>query len=61
MLQSPNLRRSVNVYLVCTRARSRWSRRALTSETVRIGVQGVIDRRLQSHEDYQYDIRLPGL
>jgi DNA invertase Pin-like site-specific DNA recombinase len=36
---------------------------ALTSEAVRIGVQGVIDRRPQFYEQYQYDkaIRLPGL
>ena len=36
---------------------------ALTSEAVRIGVQGVIDRRPKFYEDYQYDklIRLPGL
>jgi DNA invertase Pin-like site-specific DNA recombinase len=36
---------------------------ALTSEVVRIGVQGVIDRRPQFYDQYQYDknIRLPGL
>jgi DNA invertase Pin-like site-specific DNA recombinase len=36
---------------------------ALTSETVRIGVQRVIARRPKIFEDYQYDkvIRLPGL
>jgi len=36
---------------------------ALTSEAVRIGVQGVIDRRPQFYEQYQYDkqIPLPGL
>jgi hypothetical protein len=39
------------------------SRRGLTSETVRIGVQRVIARRPKIFEDYQYDkvIRLPGL
>ncbi|WOS67206.1 recombinase family protein [Sinorhizobium fredii] len=36
---------------------------ALTSEAVRIGVQGVVDRRPKFYEDYQYDkvVRLPGL
>ena len=36
---------------------------ALTSDAVRIGVQGVIDRRPQFYEQYQYDrlIRLPGI
>ena len=36
---------------------------ALTSESVRIGVQQVIDRRPKVYEDYQYDkaVRLPGL
>jgi hypothetical protein len=36
---------------------------ALTSEAVRIGVQGVIARRPQFYEQYQYDklIRLPGI
>jgi len=36
---------------------------ALTSETVRIGVQGVVDRRPKFYEDYQYDkvVRLPGI
>ncbi|APG86958.1 transposase number 4 for insertion sequence NGRIS-4e (plasmid) [Sinorhizobium americanum CCGM7] len=36
---------------------------ALTSETVRIGVQRVVDRRPKFYEDYQYDkvVRLPGL
>jgi len=36
---------------------------ALTSEAVRIGVQGVVDRRPKFYEQYQYDklIRLPGL
>ncbi|CAN7658287.1 hypothetical protein [Rhizobium sp. LjRoot258] len=36
---------------------------ALSSEAVRIGVQGVIDRRPKYYEDYQYDkvICLPGL
>ncbi|MCC2611064.1 recombinase family protein [Neorhizobium petrolearium] len=36
---------------------------ALSSEAVRIGVQGVIDRRPKFYEDYQYDkvIRLPGI
>jgi hypothetical protein len=36
---------------------------ALTSETVRIGVRRVIDRRPKFYEDYQYDkvIRLPGI
>jgi len=36
---------------------------ALTSETVLIGVQQVIDRRPQHYEDYQYDkvVRLPGI
>ena len=36
---------------------------ALTSETVRIGVQRVIDRRPSFYEQYQYDkaIRLPGI
>jgi DNA invertase Pin-like site-specific DNA recombinase len=36
---------------------------ALASEMVRIGVQGVIDRRPQFYEQYQYDklIRLPGI
>ncbi len=36
---------------------------ALTSETVRIGVQRVIDRRPKFYENYQYDkvVRLPGL
>jgi len=35
----------------------------LTSETVRIGVQQVIDRRPRYYEDYQYDkvVRLPGI
>ena len=35
---------------------------ALTSEQVRIGVQGVIDRRPEFYKQYQYDrlIRLPG-
>ncbi|API56679.1 serine recombinase (plasmid) [Rhizobium leguminosarum] len=36
---------------------------ALSSEAVRIGVQGVIDRRPKFYEDYQYDkvVRLPGI
>ncbi|MFW8603069.1 recombinase family protein [Rhizobium beringeri] len=36
---------------------------ALSSEVVRIGVQGVIDRRPKFYEDYQYDkvVRLPGI
>jgi len=36
---------------------------ALTSEAVRIGVRGVIDRRPQFYEQYQYDkvVRLPGI
>ncbi|UTV39244.1 recombinase family protein (plasmid) [Ensifer adhaerens] len=36
---------------------------ALTSEAVRIGVQGVVDRRPKFYEDYQYDkvVRLPGI
>ena len=36
---------------------------ALTSESVRIGVQKIIDRRPQHYEGYQYDkiIRLPGI
>ncbi|MGV0817506.1 recombinase family protein [Martelella sp. AMO21009] len=36
---------------------------ALSSEAVRIGVQGVVDRRPKFYEDYQYDkvIRLPGI
>ncbi len=36
---------------------------ALSSEAVRIGVQGVVDRRPKFYEDYQYDkvVRLPGL
>lgn len=36
---------------------------ALSSEAVRIGVQGVIDRRPKLYEDYQYDkvVRLPGI
>jgi len=36
---------------------------ALTSEVVRIGVQGVIGRRPQFYEQYQYDklVRLPGI
>jgi hypothetical protein len=36
---------------------------ALTSETVLIGVQRVINRRPKAYEDYQYDkvVRLPGL
>ncbi|UVK48897.1 recombinase family protein (plasmid) [Mesorhizobium sp. AR07] len=36
---------------------------ALTSEAVLIGVQGVVGRRPQIYEDYQYDkvVRLPGL
>ncbi len=36
---------------------------ALTSEAVRIGVQGVVDRRPKFYEDHQYDkiVRLPGL
>jgi hypothetical protein len=36
---------------------------ALTSETVRMAVQRVIDRRPKIYEDYQYDklIRLPGI
>jgi hypothetical protein len=36
---------------------------ALTSEAVRIAVQGVIDRRPSFYEQYQYDkaIRLPGI
>lgn len=36
---------------------------ALSSETVRIGVQQVIDRRPKIYEDYQYDkvVRLPGI
>jgi len=36
---------------------------ALTSESVRIGVQKIIDRRPQHYEEYQYDkvIRLPGI
>lgn len=36
---------------------------ALASEAVRIGVQGVVDRRPKFYEDYQYDkvVRLPGL
>ena len=35
----------------------------LSSEAVRIGVQGVIDRRPKFYEDYQYDkvVRLPGI
>ncbi|MDX0378442.1 serine recombinase [Sinorhizobium meliloti] len=36
---------------------------ALSSEAVRIGVQGVVDRRPKLYEDYQYDkvVRLPGI
>lgn len=36
---------------------------ALSSEAVRIGVQGVVDRRPKFYEDYQYDkiVRLPGI
>ncbi|RUX79643.1 serine recombinase, partial [Mesorhizobium sp. M2A.F.Ca.ET.040.01.1.1] len=36
---------------------------ALTSDSVRIGVQKIIDRRPQHYEDYQYDkvVRLPGI
>jgi DNA invertase Pin-like site-specific DNA recombinase len=36
---------------------------ALTSESVRIGVQKVVDRRPQHYEDFQYDkvVRLPGI
>ncbi|MBV9508788.1 MAG: hypothetical protein JO303_00730 [Caulobacteraceae bacterium] len=36
---------------------------ALSSETVRIGVQRVLSRRPKIYEDYQYDkvVRLPGL
>ncbi|MBY5413374.1 recombinase family protein [Rhizobium leguminosarum] len=36
---------------------------ALSSEAVRIGVQGVVDRRPKFYKDYQYDkiIRLPGI
>lgn len=36
---------------------------ALSSEAVRIGVQGVVDRRPKFYADYQYDkvIRLPGI
>ncbi|KAB0455420.1 recombinase family protein [Agrobacterium radiobacter] len=36
---------------------------ALSSEAVRIGGQGVIDRRPKFYEDYQYDkiVRLPGI
>ena len=36
---------------------------ALASETVRIGVQRVVERRPKIYEDYQYDklIRLPGI
>ncbi len=36
---------------------------ALSSEAVRTGVQGVIDRRPKFYEDYQYDkiVRLPGI
>ncbi|TAT71075.1 recombinase family protein [Rhizobium ruizarguesonis] len=36
---------------------------ALSSEAVRIGVQGVVDRRPKFYEDYQYDkvVRLSGL
>jgi hypothetical protein len=36
---------------------------ALSSETVRIGVQQVVDRRPKIYEDYQYDkvVRLSGI
>ncbi|MDX0500908.1 serine recombinase [Sinorhizobium medicae] len=36
---------------------------ALSSEAVRIGVQGVVDRRPKFYQDYQYDkvVRLPGI